>query len=63
MNTEKNTGWQTPWRHDTVGQQVTTRTAVHINTFLGETKADQSTSKGKGRTEAIIGIQANFVFT
>ena len=36
---------------------------MHIYTFLGETIADQSTFKGKGRTEAIIGIQANFVFT
>ncbi|XP_022794155.1 E3 ubiquitin-protein ligase TRIM71-like [Stylophora pistillata] len=28
-----------------------------------ESKADQSTAKGKGLTEAIIGIQANFVLT
>ena len=34
-----------------------------MNTFLGDTKADQSTAEGKGRTEAIVGIQANFVFT
>ena len=45
------------------GQHATTRTAVHVNTFLGENKADQLTAEGKGRTEAIVGIQANFVFT
>ena len=49
----------TPWQPT----QITTITAVHIETFLGETKADQSTAEGKGRTEAITGIQANFVFT
>ncbi|XP_022777918.1 E3 ubiquitin-protein ligase TRIM71-like [Stylophora pistillata] len=31
--------------------------------FSSESKADQSTAKGKGLTEAIIGIQANFVLT
>ena len=32
-------------------------------TFLSETRADQSTAEGKGLTEAIVGIQVNFVLT
>ena len=34
-----------------------------MNTFLGEIRADQLTAEGIGRTEAIVGIQVNFVFT
>ena len=32
-------------------------------TFISETRADQSTAEGKGLTEAIVGIQVNFVLT
>ncbi|XP_022796512.1 E3 ubiquitin-protein ligase TRIM71-like [Stylophora pistillata] len=36
----------------------------HVFTFRpNETKADHSTAKGKGLTEAIVGIEANFVLT
>ena len=34
-----------------------------IRTFPSKTKVDQSTAEGKGLTEAIVGIQANFVLT
>ena len=34
-----------------------------IKIFLNETRADQSTVEGEGLTEAIVGIQANFVLT
>ena len=34
-----------------------------IRTFSNKTKVDQSIAEGKGLTEAIVGIQANFVLT
>ena len=34
-----------------------------IRTFSSRTKVDQSIAEGKGLTEAIVGIQANFVLT
>ena len=34
-----------------------------IRRFPSKTKVDQSTAEGKGLTEAIVGIQANFVLT
>ncbi|XP_022793467.1 E3 ubiquitin-protein ligase TRIM71-like [Stylophora pistillata] len=34
-----------------------------IKTILSETKADQSVAEGTGLTEAIVGIEANFVLT
>ena len=34
-----------------------------MSSFLSETRADQSTAEGKGLTEVIVGIQANFVLT
>ena len=51
---EENESLKTKTNHEGIGC---------IRTFPNKTKVDQSIAEGKGLTEAIVGIQANFVLT
>ena len=51
---EENKALKTKAIHEGIGS---------IRAFLSESRADQTTAKGEGLTEAIVGIQAKFVLT
>ena len=51
---EENESLKTKTNHEGIGC---------IRTFYSNTKGDQSIAEGKGLTEAVVGIQANFVLT
>ena len=51
---EENESLKTKTNHEGIGC---------IRTFYNNTKGDQSIAEGKGLTEAVVGIQANFVLT